>query len=74
MKWYAVPSELPPGVRKQDPTIPPAHLRSAIIVNEHGEQIAEFEHLQHAELAASLHNDSRDAGLVDLDRLLGETV
>ncbi|MEX0385836.1 hypothetical protein [Spiribacter onubensis] len=63
MKWYAVPSELPPGARKEDPTLPPAAKRPAIVVNEHGEQIAEFEELQDAEKTVSLHNGSSSAAL-----------
>ena len=57
--WYAVPTELPPGQRKGDGAIKDPLRRPAKVVNEWGEQVAEFEELGDAEKAVRFYNDSR---------------
>ena len=57
--WYAVPTELPPGQRKGDGAIKDPFLRPAVVVNEWGEQVAEFEELRDAVKAAEKANNPR---------------
>jgi len=59
MKWYVVPNYTHP-----DNTVP-VSLRPATVVDQYGQQVAEFEALADAE-AAVAHFNSRHDGLVTL--------
>ena len=59
MKWFTVPQYTNP-----DSSVP-AHLRPATVVDEYGQQIAEFEALRDAEAAVAAIN-GRDERIVTL--------
>lgn len=50
MRWYAVPNQSSRSDTKSTRT------RPAIVVDEYGEQVAEFEQLHHAEAVVDRHN------------------
>mgnify|MGYP006451066261 CR=1 FL=1 len=58
-KWYAVPNHTDPS------NTTPVSLRPATVVDQYGQQIAEFESLCDAE-AAVAHFNARHDGLVTL--------
>ena len=54
MKWYVVPTERAPS------STTPAEIRPAVVMDQDGQQVAEFEMMRDAEAAVAAFNGQND--------------